>query len=149
MRKLVTIAVLLTTFLIYSCKKKEAIEPTPAISDIPLTGIDMKAFFDTIPVELLSPATLLTLNGDYTWTMDLGGAISFGYYSWVPTEPNIARIKFYVTEWRHLSADSAKSAKLKDILLEVDKCEFPDPTIVNGVFFSANTWGTYLRTERQ
>jgi hypothetical protein len=146
MTKIFTLSILLTTLLIQSCKK-DNVEPKPAVADIPLAAFDMRSVGDTAGTDLPYPSTL-TLNSDKTWTINCGGAISKGTYIWTPTVTYTAYIKFNITQWTPLSSDTLKSTKLKNILLSVDKCEFPGTTIF-GVNFSANNYMTYIRTSKQ
>jgi hypothetical protein len=130
-----------------SCKKDSTAETKLAVADIPLNARDMRMAGDSISTDL-PDSSILILKADYTWTLDVQGAKSFGTYTWAPIELYRTQIKFIINQWTQFGTDPAKSNKLKNILLTVDKCEFPGTTIT-GVYFSAQNVTTSLRTLKQ
>lgn len=130
-----------------SCKKDSTAETKLAIVDIPLNARDMKMAGDTIGTDL-PDSCILILKIDYTWTLDVSGAKSFGTYTWSPIELYRTQIKFTINQWTQFGTDPAKSNKLKNILLTVDKCEFPGPGIFQ-VVFSAQNVTTFIRSYKQ
>ena len=145
MIKIFTLLFALSIFGFQSCKN-DKVEPRPAIADVPLNAFDMRSSGDTSSTDLTYPSTL-TLNSDKTWTLNFGGAQSFGTYSWKPTITYTADIKFNITQWEVLGADTAKSSKLKNIILSLNRCEFPGTTLYGVNFFSEGDV-SYLRTHK-
>jgi len=130
----------------FSCKKDNSI-PKPQVADTEFTMYDLRASNDTVIFEVNYPSTLL-LKSDYTWTIDLGGTLSHGTYTWTPTSNQQAEIKFTITQWTDFSTNQILSDKLKSVLQTVDNCGFSlqNPSFLN---FLDKNYVSFLRTNRK
>ena len=146
MKKILLIFAVLSIAFSQSCKKNST-QTKPAIADIPLDAQDMNMAGDSSVTALPYPAVLI-LNADYSWTLDVQGAKSFGTYTWVPTIAYKAQIYFTITHWTQFGTDPAKSNKLKNILLAVEKCELPGSTFY-GVSFNTQNINTFIRAVKK
>jgi hypothetical protein len=138
MRRNYTYIFLLITISMLSCKKEDVIKK-PQISDIPYTLYDTKLSGDPSRTEV-SYSTTFLLKSDFTWTLDLEGAKSFGTYTWDPTDNFFAGLKFNIAQWSTFSADTAISNKIKNVLVSVNRCSID----ANAPVFDKN-FETYLR----
>ena len=135
--------------ILNSCKKEAATESKPVVADITLSINSFKSLNDNNTTYFYSsPLPSITLNNDKTWNLNIEGANSFGTYSWTPTIQYTAQVKFTILQWTHLSSDTTITSKLKNIILNTDKCEFPG-TSVYGVTFSGQSYSYFLSTRKQ
>lgn len=147
MKKTLLLFVILSIAFSQSCKKDSAVDTKPTVADIPVNARTMRMAGDSVQTDLPDPSILI-LNADYSWKLNIEGAQSFGTYTWTPIDAFRAQIKFTITQWTNFNSDPAKSNKLKNILLIVDKCEFPGPGISQVVFIAQN-YATFLSAYKQ
>lgn len=142
MKNLLTLFALIAVVASSSCKKENEITK-PEIADIEFKLYDLRANGDTTISEVIYSSTLI-LKGDYTWTIDLGGAKSNGTYTWKPSSYQQSTIKFSILTWTDFTANQILSDKLKSALQSVNNCGYslPNPSFAN--FMDNNFPGSYF-----
>jgi hypothetical protein len=130
MKTILYLFIFLSAWSVISCKKDKSAE-IPKIAGIEFNINDLRGPEDDLISKLDYPNTLI-LHSDFTWTINLGGAISQGTYTWKPSPKkefdNAANqqgeIKFIITQWIDFTTNQILSNKLKSILLSVNNCGF-------------------------
>lgn len=150
MKHILTLLAIITIMAITSCKKKTEV-PRPSFADIEFFIYDFRAPGDSIISEVNYSSTVV-IKGDFTWSIDLGGAKSNGTYTWVPTSNQQGEIKFKILNWTDLSSNQFLSDKLKSALQAVNHCGYSlgNPSFAN--FLVNNYQGDYfpfLRTNKK
>ena len=146
MKKIFTLLALIAIATFASCKKDNE-APKPQFADIEFTMYDLRATADTTIHEVTYSSKLI-LKSDLTWTIDLGGALSNGTYTWAPTSSQQGDIKFTITQWTDFSSNQLLSNKLKSVLQSVDNYGFrlAAPSFLH--FLDKNFNYSFLRTNR-
>jgi hypothetical protein len=122
LKNILTLFAFIAVVTITSCKKdNEALKPQ--FADIEFSIYDLRPPGDTTATEIIYPNTII-LKGDYTWTIDLGGAKSNGTYSWKPTSSQQGDIKFTITNWTTFATNPVLSTKLMSAIVAVKRYGF-------------------------
>lgn len=145
-----TIYTLLLTLGIIStitaCKKDSI--PKPPVADLELNMYDIKIAGDSTNYEFNYPSTII-LKGDYTWTTDVGGAKSYGTYTWTSTSDQQADVTFTITQWTDFTPNLTLSDKFKFVIQTVNYCSFSlatSPYLPFCHFQDRDFSNTWLRT---
>ncbi len=144
MKKTILLVSILTNLVYISCKKDTTTVTTPAISNKTVRADIMKLSPDSLYI-ILPYQTLFTFKSDNTWTLNLANAKSNGTYTWTSTDANSAQITFSILQWTPLASDTITSNKLKNVLLAINKCQFPGDSMYSVIFFSQDN-NTLFRT---
>ena len=138
-------AFILLGLLVFAACKKDKTDPKPEVADISFTLIDCRPPGDTLNYSFFNYPSSIILHSDYTWTLDLDGAVSNGTYTWMPTTYKSADIKMTIQQWTPLSSNTALSDKLKLVIQSTDNCTFPDSNPL-GLYLLNVDYTVYLRT---
>lgn len=150
MKNILTLSVLFIVVMLTACKKTNEIAK-PQIADIEFEIDDLVAPGDTVS-SLVSYSNSIILKSNFTWTIDFGGAISNGTYTWTPTSNQQGEVKFTILVWTDFITNPDLSNKLKSALLAVNHCGYSLQTPSFAHFMNNNYQAAhfpYLRTYRK
>ena len=137
MKKTVFVFTLFTMLAFASCKKDKT-GPKPEVADISFRLLDCRAPGDSVSYSFFNYPGSIILHSDYTWTIDLMGAVSKGTYTWAPTTYKSAAIKMTILQWTPFSGNAALSEKLKLVIQNIASCAFPDTNPLGLILISAD-----------
>lgn len=147
MKNILTLLAFITSMTITSCKKENQLSK-PQFADLEFSIYDLKTSGDITSTDVNYPNTII-LKNDFSWSIDLAGAKSYGTYTWTPTSNQQGDIKFSISQWSDLNTNQILSDKLKSALQSVDNYGFSlsNPSYLN--FLDKNSNFSFIRTNKK
>ena len=124
MKYTLTLFAFILAITLISCKKDDVVQKPP-FADIEFAISSVRSPGDSTITEITYPNTII-LKNNYTWSIDLGGAISDGTYSIMQSSTQQGDIKFTINQWSDFPTNPMVSAKLKSALQVVNRYGFPN-----------------------
>lgn len=158
MKNILLLFIFISAFTFSSCKKDKVAAIIPDIADIVFSIKDLRGPQDALITDVSDLNTTIILNSDFTWTTDLGGAISHGTYIYTPSGNHerdlilagsfYGDFKFTISKWTDFSSNKILSDKLKSVLQSVNNCGYSilDPSYLS---FSDKNSHSLLRSNKK